>query len=100
MAVKVASVASEITCFQCRASVPRKEVRYLVLWDRERREYFVAIFGQCHVKTASWKQRPLGRVRQLTIFPRRRAAEIHAEKLNAKLRWRPVPMTDPWYMDR
>ena len=96
MAVKV---AHEIACFECDASVPK--VLYLVLWDRARREYFPAAFGQCHVRAASWKHRPLGRVRQLTIFPRRRAAEIHAEKLNARRNWRPVPVTNTWSdMDR
>ncbi|MBI2452760.1 MAG: hypothetical protein HYV55_00815 [Parcubacteria group bacterium] len=90
------SVALEITCVECGTSVPRNEVRYLVLWNRERREYFPAAFGRnCCLKTAQWKNRPLGRNRPIPVFPRRRAAQVHAEKLNAKLRWRPVPMTDP-----
>ncbi len=93
MAVKV---AHEITCFECDASLPKDEVRYLVLWNRERREYFPAAFGsQCHLRVTRWKERPPGTDRPIPVFPRRRLAEVHAEKLNAQRKWRPAHGREP-----
>ena len=91
----VVEAAREIQCYECKASLPRDEVRYLVLWQRER-EYFPAPFGRnCCLNTVRWRSRPAGMVRSIPVFPRRRAAEVHAEKLNAGRKMLPTQGREP-----